>query len=54
MNEDLYVCVCVRRAQQLLLVKIQKLVYRGGKEENSRVRDIPNYFLTLSFLFFFC
>ncbi|XP_026218115.1 caspase recruitment domain-containing protein 11 isoform X2 [Anabas testudineus] len=24
------------RAQQLLLVKIQKLVYRGGKEENSR------------------
>lgn len=37
--------MCDCSAQQLLLVKIQKLVYRGGKEENeaqhnSRVRII--------------
>lgn len=38
-----HVYVCQRRAQQLLLVKIQKLMCRGGREENesnrySRVR----------------
>eukprot|EP00064_Thunnus_orientalis_P005899 superscaffoldBa00000595_g5913 len=30
------------RAQQLLLVKIQKLVYRGGKEENETHRNTRN------------
>ncbi|XP_022074305.1 caspase recruitment domain-containing protein 11 isoform X1 [Acanthochromis polyacanthus] len=30
------------RAQQLLLVKIQKLVYRGGKEENEMFRNSRN------------
>lgn len=33
---------CVNRAQQLLLVKIQKLVYRGGKEENEIQRNNRN------------
>lgn len=33
------------RAQQLLLVKIQKLVYRGGKEESDASRNARNNFL---------
>uniref|UniRef100_A0A8C6S8E9 Caspase recruitment domain family, member 11 n=1 Tax=Neogobius melanostomus TaxID=47308 RepID=A0A8C6S8E9_9GOBI len=36
---------CNSRAQQLLLVKIQKLVYRGGKEESDISRNTKNNFL---------
>ena len=52
-------CVCVRvcehRARQLLLVKIQKLVCRGGKEENesqrnSRVRSFLSWFLSFFYI----
>lgn len=44
--------MCECRAQQLLLVKIQKLMCRGGKEENeshrnSRVRNFLNCVLSL-------
>ncbi|KAF7651407.1 hypothetical protein LDENG_00111370 [Lucifuga dentata] len=33
---------CYSRAQQLLLVKIQKLVCRGGKEENENHRNVKS------------
>ncbi|XP_033826622.1 caspase recruitment domain-containing protein 11 [Periophthalmus magnuspinnatus] len=36
---------CNSRAQQLLLVKIQKLVYRGGKEESEITRSARNNLL---------
>lgn len=36
---------CNSRAQQLLLVKIQKFVYRGGKEESDVNRSAKNNFL---------